>query len=116
MRCVEIAGGGSRSARVNCWGNESGRLRIGVFSRVRKQKNCEKRLFRCVMNLTFVDPCVIVQGVPLANEPGISLTLRLLMSYIYIYIYIYIYMERLFLMFLDYTQRRTTVGRTPLDE
>jgi len=51
-----------------------------------------------------------------------SLTLRLLMSficmcvYIYIYIYIYIYMKRLFLMFLDDTQRRTTVGRTPLDE
>ena len=44
----------------------------------------------------------------------ISLTLRLLMSYIYIYIYIY--MERLFLMFLDPTQRRSTVGRTPLDE
>jgi len=37
-----------------------------------------------------------------------SLTIRLLMSYIY--------MERLFLMFLDLTQRRTTVGRTPLDE
>ena len=37
-----------------------------------------------------------------------SLTLRLLMSYIY--------MERLFLMYLDHTQRRTTVGRTPLDE
>ena len=37
-----------------------------------------------------------------------SLTLRLLMSYIY--------MERIFLMFLDHTQRRTTVGRTPLDE
>jgi len=36
------------------------------------------------------------------------LTLRLLMSYIY--------MERLFLMFLDHTQRRSTVGRTPLDE
>jgi len=34
------------------------------------------------------------------------LTLRLLMSY----------MERLFLMFQDHTQRRTTVGRTPLDE
>ena len=33
------------------------------------------------------------------------LTLRLLMSYIYIYIY----MEHLFLMFLDHTQRRTTV-------
>ena len=37
-----------------------------------------------------------------------SLTLRLLMSYIY--------MEHLFLMFLDHTQRRSTVGRTPLDE
>ena len=37
-----------------------------------------------------------------------SLTLRLLMSYIY--------MERMFLMFLDHTQRRTTVGRTPLHE
>jgi hypothetical protein len=37
-----------------------------------------------------------------------SLTLRLLMSYIYL--------EHLFLMFLDHTQRRSTVGRTPLDE
>ena len=37
-----------------------------------------------------------------------SLILRLLMSYIY--------MERLFLMFLDHTQRRSTVGRNPLDE
>ena len=45
-----------------------------------------------------------------------SLTLRLLISYIYIYIYIYIYMEYLFLMFLDHIQRRSTVGRTPLDE
>ena len=44
------------------------------------------------------------------------LILRLLMSYIYIYIYIYIYMEHPFLMFLDHTQRRSTVGRTPLDE
>ena len=35
-----------------------------------------------------------------------SLTIRLLMSY----------MEHLFLMFLDHTQRRSTVGRTPLDE
>ena len=42
------------------------------------------------------------------------LTLMLLMSYIYIYIYIY--MEHLFLMFLDHTQRRSAVGRTPLDE
>ena len=44
------------------------------------------------------------------------LTLRLLMSYIHTHIYIYIYMECIFLMFLDHTQRRTTVGRTPLDE
>jgi len=28
----------------------------------------------------------------------------------------YIYVERIFLMFLEHTQRRTTVGRTPLDE
>ena len=39
-----------------------------------------------------------------------TLTLRQLMSYIYIY------MEHPFLMFLDHTQRRSTVGRTPLDE
>ena len=45
-----------------------------------------------------------------------SLTFRRRMSYIYIYIYIYIYMEHPFLMFLDHTQRRSTVGRTPLDE
>jgi len=37
-----------------------------------------------------------------------SLTLGLIMSYIY--------MEHPFLMFLDHTQRRSTVGRTPLDE
>ena len=43
-----------------------------------------------------------------------NLTLRRLMSYIYIYIYIY--MEHPILMFLDHTQRRSTVGRTPLDE
>ena len=35
-----------------------------------------------------------------------SLPLRLLMSYIY--------MEHIFLMFLDHTQRRTTVGMIPL--
>ena len=39
---------------------------------------------------------------------GSLLTLRRLMSYIY--------MEYPFLMFLDHTQRRSTVGRTPLDE
>ena len=36
------------------------------------------------------------------------LTFRLLISYIY--------MDHPFLMFLDHTQRRSTVGRTPLDE
>jgi len=36
------------------------------------------------------------------------LTLRRLMSFIN--------MEHPFLMFLDHTQRRSTVGRTPLDE
>ena len=38
----------------------------------------------------------------------LQLTLRRLMSYIH--------MEHPFLMFLDHTQRRSTVGRTPLDE
>ena len=41
-------------------------------------------------------------------EADPDLTLRRLMSYIY--------MEHPFLMFLDHTQRRSTVGRTPLDE
>ena len=41
-------------------------------------------------------------------QPHTILTLRLLMSYTY--------MEHLFLMFLDHTQRRITVGRTPLNE
>ena len=52
-------------------------------------------------------------GVRLLLNPdgrNCALTLRRLMSYIYIY------MEHLFLMFLDHTQRRSTVGRTPLDE
>ena len=44
------------------------------------------------------------------NQCGLKLTLRRLMSYIYIY------MEHPFLIFLDHTQRRSTVGRTPLDE
>ena len=43
-----------------------------------------------------------------ASYDMIYLTLRVLMSYIY--------MEHPFLMFLDHTQRRSTVGRTPLDE
>ena len=42
------------------------------------------------------------------EEWACTLTLRRLMSYIY--------MEHPFLMFLDHTQRRSTVGRTTLDE
>ena len=54
-----------------------------------------------------------VNPLPLHHREKLTiLTLRLLISYIYIYIY----MEHLFLMFLDHTQRRTTVRRTPLDE
>ena len=41
-------------------------------------------------------------------------------THIYIYIYTHTHThthtEHLFLMFLDHTQRRSTVGRTPLDE
>jgi len=44
----------------------------------------------------------------LPNTGNDLLTLRRLMSHIY--------MEHPFLMFLDHTQRRSTVGRTPLDE
>ena len=57
----------------------------------------------------------VLVGRPEGNRPlgryvkgRIILTLRRLMSYIY--------MEHPFLMFLDHTQRRSTVGRTPLDE
>ena len=57
-------------------------------------------------------PLVLYRGLKALARYVMSqkLTLRLLMSYIYIY------MEHLFLMFLDHTRRRTTVGRTPLDE
>ena len=61
--------------------------------------------------------CVEVFGLAVVDmsaaqkrEYKYSLTLSRLMSYIYIY------MEHPFLMFLDHTQRRSTVGRTPLDE
>ena len=53
----------------------------------------------------------------------IYICIYIYMSHIYVtytyvtYIYIcHIYMEHPFLMFLDHTQRRSTVGRTPLDE
>ena len=58
--------------------------------------------------------CIIWYVIPTrcTSHRVFYLTLRRLMSYIYIYIY----MEHPFLMFLDHTQRRSTVGRTPLDE
>ena len=43
-----------------------------------------------------------------------SLPLRLLMSYIYICMYIHTWST--YSLFLDHTQRRSTVGMTPLDE
>ena len=67
-----------------------------------------KTLNWCVV--TILPPVEVVVVVVVVVVGG--LTLRLLMSYIYIYIY----MVHLFLMFLDHTQRRSTVGRTPLDE
>jgi len=48
------------------------------------------------------------QTIQMMEDVLVKLTLRRLM--------LYIYMEHPFLMFLDHTQRRSTVGRTPLDE
>jgi len=76
----------------------------------RKRDNTEeygqRELFQChfVHHKSYLD-CAAIE-VDLRGKR--LLTLRLLMSYIY--------MEHLFLMFLDHTQRRSTVGRTPLDE
>jgi len=67
------------------------------------------------------------QRTNLLNQKQIPLFLnRLQCIYIYIYIYIYIFvfgvkapqwaMASSFPRLLDHTQRRTTVGRTPLDE
>ena len=67
-----------------------------------------------VTEIVFVPPVCVTVHVQVQSEFRVphsheaNLTLRLLMSYMY--------MEHLFLMFLDHTQRRTTVGRTPLDE
>ena len=72
------------------------------------EKDGRKELLRTNCK-THVHPRTIwTQG--LQQNLNSILTLRRLMSYIYIY------MEHLFLMFLDHTQRRSTVGRTPLDE
>jgi len=62
------------------------------------QLNAPLDYFRLELTLDFALKC----------SHKFLLTLRRLMSYIY--------MEHPFLMFLDHTQRRSTVGRTPLDE
>ena len=75
-------------------------------------------VMRCVYNGPIITDLLflysVVNGVKSLSlsggREGFFLTLRRLMSYIYIY------MEHPFLMFLDHTQRRSTVGRTPLDE
>ena len=113
--------------------------RYALSPYIKQTSSVFKRLIMCE-TLTLLSQCphkgvkhsdnfVLTFHYPLANKSAFltakgavgspfrfTLTLRLLMSYIYIYIYIYIYMEHLFLMFLDHTQRRTTVGGTPLDE
>jgi len=64
-------------------------------------KNCSRKKSECRQNAILNSK---------QTKLPLHLTLRRLMSYIYIY------MEHPFLMFLDHTQRRSTVGRTPLDE
>jgi len=78
-----------------------------------KWKICHFFAFPCALNDQFLfgiwhNTIDIVTAVPAQRPKNRRLTLRLLMSYIY--------MERIFLMFLDHPQRRSTVCRTPLDE
>ena len=61
----------------------------------------------CVESLS----CVLLRH---SSAVRFALTLRLLMSYIYIYIYIY--GAPILDVSRSHTRRRTTVGRTPLDE
>ena len=70
---------------------------LGGFKRL--GQNCCRSYIRC-KNQTL--------KYEVSDSSETMLTLRRLMSYIY--------MEHPFLMFLDHTQRRSTVGRTPLDE
>ena len=60
------------------------------------------------------------ENIILHSHPEIEISYKfipkILMSKECIHIWATLYMEHPFLMFLDHTQRRTTVGRTPLDE
>ena len=63
---------------------------------------------RATTVISLIIPVLITLVMILKLMVTTTLTLRRLMSYIY--------MQHAFLMFLDHTQRRSTVGRTPLDE
>jgi len=75
-----------------------------VFTRLYQSNNVHCRVSRLLKQWSYSGE----DGVGDLEFDSDFLTLRLLMSYIY--------MEHPFLMFLHHTQRRTTVGRTPLDE
>ena len=81
--------------------------------------NCQDRLRQWVLIMAVLNLRILLSGSFIqinfrkigfrdGTSMELALTLRRLMSYIY--------MEHPFLMFLDHTQRRSTVGRTPLDE
>jgi len=89
-------------------------------SRVKKSNRCSRRVnskeYFNLLNPELNPICYFLALLGSHHFPHVSrirvklLTFRLLMSHIYIY------MEHPFLIFLDHTQRRSTVGRTPLDE
>ena len=90
-------------------------LWVGHFSsNIDEQMTIVRNMFPGHLISRFGDVPWQPRSTSLSTCDFLRLTLRRLMSYIYIYIYIY--MEHPFLMFLDHTQRRSTVGRTPLDE
>jgi hypothetical protein len=94
---------------VRSWGRDNG-TPAQYWTVVSKRNKYWKEIIisRGWINLTLSLSCKLVL---LSTFMSVNyVTLRLLMSFIYIN------MERLFLMFLDHTQRRTTIGRTPLDE
>jgi len=69
---------------------------------------CVKYSAACLSSYTIQHSQEMLHVQKLKVQAILYLTLMLLMSYVY--------MEHPFLMFLDHTQRRSTVGRTPLDE
>ena len=71
----------------------------------------QKLAFVILVMLTVCQQTVNITSITNTNRCEYSINLQATNV-----IYIYIYMEHPFLMFLDHTQRRSTVGRTPLDE